>query len=407
MFKKRIQNPCANIGGLCVKLKGLFLKTFKILGIEFGLAAISISLWANPSSIANMSSAGSIYKASFKSKSIFKINSSEWGSIPEFKLTLVAQSTVLLNDQVANASLKKSSIREIILKVIYNEAQIFVHLEWTDSTLNQVSERETASFGDSVAVEIPKDFTDRLPYVGMGDEKKNAYIYMQRAAEEITLYNEFVSAGFGSLTRTPKNISRMQMRYTKAEQKWQALLTLPLNQRNMKQYLLPLAFAIWDGEGSERGGNKFLSAWHFIELEHFAKNKKYIEQVTSQFAQGADIEKGKMLFHSVCLSCHRVGEQGQAKEGVAPNLKFIGTLSTESYLHDSLVEPNQVVVRHLNINRHYNKTETADKNRAYPVNETYRWYFVDENGTRTSKMPSFKSLDEKDLKNLIAYLKTI
>lgn len=408
MCKKKMQKLCVNDFSLLRKLKkslGRLFFNFKIVSF-FILMIFVTSSFAQVTNL-GYSAPGTIFKTTYNAKSSFKLNSNDWNNVPEIKLSLFPQSTVLLNDKTVNIALKMAVIREVSVKAIYNSTKLYVRLEWEDKTFNVVTEKETASFGDSIAIEIPKDFTERLPYVGMGDERKNVYIYMQRAREPITMLNEYVGAGFGSLTQTPKNISTMQMNYLKSEKKWQALFSLPLQQRNMKQNLLPLAIAVWDGEGLERGGNKYLSAWCFLEMDRFDKNKKFKEQVTFAYTQQVDLEKGKTIFNSVCMSCHKNGDQGQANEGIAPNLKFIGAISTQAYLRDSLLDPNQVVVRHLNINRHYNKAENPDKYRAYPANDIYRWYFVDEKGVRISKMPSFKSMDEKDIQNVVAYLKTL
>jgi complex iron-sulfur molybdoenzyme family reductase subunit gamma len=91
---------------------------------------------------------------------------------------------------------------------------------------------------------------------------------------------------------------------------------------------------------------------------------------------------------------------------VAPNLSNIGVIANAVYLKESIVNPNDVVIKNLNINRHYNKSAKPDKFRAYPNNDTYQWYIV-VNGKKQSKMPPYGHLSEQDIKDLVSFLKTL
>jgi complex iron-sulfur molybdoenzyme family reductase subunit gamma len=379
---------------------------FFVLFAQVGRAAPLIESTVLPKSFRQ-----SLIPAHFEKTSQVRLHDSRWNKLSVAKFKIFAQKTVQLNDKIANAALKQTDlagkVKEVSLRVLYTDSKVFLNLDWEDSSQSLFSRKETNSFGDSVALEIPKEFSERLPYIGMGDEKKNVYVYMQRAAEEGTLLNEYVASGFGSLTRINKNISKVEMNYDQKTKRWQALFSLPLDSRNLKQAILPIAFAFWDGDKNERGGNKYLSAWQFIEMPSLPKNPSYLKQISFAYDDLPSTEKGKQIFNTVCVACHLAGSNGNAQGGLAPNLENIGSLSSTSYLRDSLVEPSQIVVRQLNINRHYDKTVTPDANRAYTNNDSFKWYSINEKGERVSKMPSFKSMSDDDIRSLVAFLKTL
>jgi len=91
-----------------------------------------------------------------------------------------------------------------------------------------------------------------------------------------------------------------------------------------------------------------------------------------------------------CSACHQYKDVKSAPNYMAPELSNIGGYANASYLLESIVEPSAVVVPGYNTTAHPN----------------FQWYTV-EKGVRTSTMPSFSHLDEKSLKDLVVYLKTL
>ncbi|MEY4615434.1 MAG: hypothetical protein RJB66_394 [Pseudomonadota bacterium] len=339
--------------------------------------------------------------------------STKWADIKGKNISLAPQMTVLLNDKEANKAIKSNHKKELVVKAMTNSKDIGLYLEWSDESLNQATTKETKSFGDSVAIEIPLKFGkgERLPYIGMGDEKAYVEVDMARSAEGKVIKSHFVGAGFGSLTRRQATNHDMSLTYDSNKKLWRAVIIRPImNEKNREiEGLLPIAFALWNGANNERGGNKYLSGWHFIKLEKYKVSEQYQNEMS--FGYGAktigDIELGKQIFNSTCIGCHRSNDMKIAPEGLAPNLMGIGSIASFSYLRDSIVDPNQVVIRQLNINRHYNKSEKPDQFKAYPNNDAFMWYTKDEKGNKVSKMPSFQGLPPESINNLVAYLKSL
>ena len=78
-----------------------------------------------------------------------------------------------------------------------------------------------------------------------------------------------------------------------------------------------------------------------------------------------------------------------------------------SYIRDSIAEPSRVVVRNPNQNRHYNLQAERDSRGGFPANPMYAWFTVDDDGVRTSKMPTYGHLSESDVDDIVSFLKSI
>ncbi len=335
-----------------------------------------------------------------------------WKTVRGKKVFLYPQISVRLNDKNANKLIPKKKLLSALVKVAYNDRDIAVYIRWKDETPSVQTVYDTNRFADGVSIEFPNRFGKgiTLPYVGMGDENHPVTVYLQKTVEGRDYQKVFISEGFGSLTEI-KEPADIQMKYNEKTKEWTAVFKRPLKTENsnLKAGLVPVAFAIWDGSKYERDGNKSLSKWKFIKLKKFPLDKEYLDYVSWGYPASklGNPERGKKVaLQNGCAACHRFDDQKTAPVGMAPNLSDIGGIAVPVYLKESIVNPNDVVIRNLNPNRHYNKYAKPDKFKAYPNNDMYQWYMV-VNGKKQSKMPPFSHLSEQDLKDLIAYLSTL
>ncbi|WP_456401081.1 ethylbenzene dehydrogenase-related protein [Persephonella sp.] len=335
---------------------------------------------------------------------------------------LYPQISVRLNDKKANKLIPKKKRVTARVKVVYNDKDLAVYIRWKDSTPSVQSTFTTTGFGDGVSVQFPKKFGKgiSLPYIGMGDEDHPVTVYLQKNVEGKDYEKVFISEGFGSLTEIELGDVEINMKYNEENKEWTAVIKRPLKTDidNLKYGLVPIAFAIWDGEKYERDGNKVLSRWKFIKLNKFGVDEEYVKYVSwgvpyldwykkDRKETLGDPKRGKKLaIENGCNSCHRFDDQRMAPVGYAPDLSNIGVITNVIYLKESIINPNDVIVRNLNINRHYNKSAEPDKFKAYPNNDMFQWYITID-GKKQSKMPPFDYLSEEDLNDLIAYLKTL
>ena len=342
----------------------------------------------------------------------------EWQDAKSQTVYLYPQVSVKLNDEKANKIIPKKDKVEAKVKVLYNSKNIAVYIKWKDDTPSIQPVYDTDAFGDGISVEFPNKFGKgiTLPYVGMGDENHPVTVYLEKSVAGRDYQKTFISEGFGSLTEIKENGVEIKMSYKDGE--WTAIFKRPLKTENsdLSAGLVPIAFAIWDGNKYERDGNKSLSRWKFIRLDKYPLDNEYLKYVSwgtpyiDWNEKGQDIgdaKRGEQLFQqNGCTSCHRAGKYQTAVLGLAPDLSDIGGIANAIYLKESILNPNDVVIRNLNINRHYNKSAKPDKFKAYPNNDMYAWY-INLNGKKQSKMPPFAHLKEQDVKDIIAFLKTL
>ncbi len=335
-----------------------------------------------------------------------------WQEAPALQVHLYPQRSVRMNDRVVNARLRAAAApRALWLKAAYTHQLLAVWVSWADETVDQLRPEETDAYGDAVAIELPVAFggAQSLPYIGMGDDKHHVLVHLKRAQEGGTYEREFVAAGFGSLTAITRN-TRMDMAYDAASKRWSAVFVRPLVDGNvdLRKGLVPIAVAVWDGAGHERGGNKSLTGWQLLRLETYALDRDLWEHVAwgEDGAPLGSAARGETLAAQYCVACHRFARYQVAPADLAPDLSGIGGYASAQYLRESIINPSAVVVRHPNINRHYAKSGAPDRFGAYPANAAFAWYF-EVDGARVSKMPPFAHLPATDVGDIVAYLKTL
>jgi complex iron-sulfur molybdoenzyme family reductase subunit gamma len=230
---------------------------------------------------------------------------------------------------------------------------------------------------------------------------------MQRATSAAPIVNTYLAAGFGSLTRTT-GVPQVKnaMTYDDAAHVWRAVFVRTLDELGP---LTPMAFAVWDGGRTERGGYKQLSAWHYVRLPGKTADAAYVKELSFGYNPGdlGDATKGKATAETVCIACHQLPGKRFAPAGFAPDLSDIGAIATASYIRDSVMTPSLVLVPTLQPNNHYAKNSNPDQFRAYGKSDIYEWATKDEKGQVVSKMPQFSNLGPEQVADLVAFLKTL
>lgn len=340
-----------------------------------------------------------------------KASAAVWRQAPGQELSLYRQRTVRLNDRRANRELANLGPRQCVVSAVYNHNTLGIRVVWADDAADRSQSDETDVYGDALAIQFPTEFGPgvSLPHIAMGDGQRPVIVHAVRAGTAL-LTRHFVAAGFGSLTALSNSPAKFSMNYDPEALTWTAILVRPLKDTHvdLRSGLVPMALALWDGSKAERGGNKSVASWKFLRLGKYKLNKEYFDAVTwgEDSKPVGSVSRGAILAAQSCVACHRFAKHQTALAGFAPDLSGIGGYSTSAYLRDSLLRPGQVVVRNLNGSRHYSKAATG-KHGAFRENEVYRWYSVDPQGKRISKMPSFEALSETDINDIVAYLKSL
>jgi len=347
-------------------------------------------------------------------------NSALWQKAKAGTVEAYPQTTIEMNDAKLVSENAANKAKKVSVKTVQNGEYVAFLIQWKDGTKNIQEGYASDVYGDGFAVQLPT-VLDKLPYVGMGSEGRAVIVHLQKAtgktyepnnkgdvyhqmayanqnvfAGDLKAYKEtlsaqgngdyqkaFIAEGFRSTTQIRDNSepSLMEMKYDNGV--WSGLLVRALKSEHLdlSKGSFPVAFAFWDGGKKNRDGSKLLTAWVGVGAQKLTS----LDEL-----KGGDIQNGEKVMTENCAACHQYKAVKMAPNYMAPELSNIGGYANASYLLESIVDPSAVVVPGYNTTAHPN----------------FPWYTV-EKGVRSSTMPSFSHLDEKSLKDLVAYLKTL
>lgn len=235
-----------------------------------------------------------------------------------------------------------------------------LHLEWFDK--KPAAQRGIGVFADAAAVQWPQRPEGELPYIGMGHRGAPVSLWFWRADDTAEL---LAAEGFGTLTVQPNGGVSARGEWKNGI--WRVVVSHTVESLAEE---VPVAFAIWNGEGAERDGVKRLSAWQTLRLDSQA--------VPRSTTMPGNAARGKRLMQAKgCAACHSY-PGNTAKPAIGPDLRFAGGLHAPAYLEESLRVPSKVVV-------------------------PCKACFAERNGQRVSVMPPFEG-SEQDREDLLGYL---
>lgn len=368
------------------------------------------------------------------------VDARQWGNAKETPIALYPQTTIKLNDKKANVANANNGAKIAFVKALSDGKNIAFKVRWQDDTqsIQSGNPLKNTEFADGFALQFATNYEDfsKLPYIGMGSKDRPVVVYLQKAVEkffepngngdvekqlnrsnvhafnslinnDLTQFDEkvaqtavldyqkaFIAQGFRSMTEIKDNSTAFtaQMSYQNhwfSPDEWEGVLVRSLNDEylNLKNKPFPVSFALWDGEKMGRDGLKNLSTWVLAQFEDSTSVPLFNQELPS-----ANLQNGEMLTKTNCASCHNYGATNEAASAfMAPNLSNIGGYSTTEYLYESIKDSNAVVVPGYNVNSHPN----------------FAWYDTASKEGRTSAMPSFDYLTPEEMKDIVAYLKTL
>jgi complex iron-sulfur molybdoenzyme family reductase subunit gamma len=272
--------------------------------------------------------------------------------------------SVSLYPQASVPPAAKASKATVKVRAQRGATRLALHLEWADG--KPARERGIGAFTDAAAVQWPQRLDGEPPYIGMGHRGAPVSLWFWRADGTAEL---LAAEGFGTLTAQPDG--GVQARGEWQNGVWRVVLS---RAADATPEPLPVAFAIWNGEGAERDGVKRLSAWQTLRMDGVA-GKVSLHDSAGNAARGRRLmqEKG-------CAACHSY-PGNPAKPAVGPDLGFAGGLHTPAYLDDSLRQPSKVVV-------------------------PCKGCFAEQDGRRVSIMPPFEG-SEAERDDILAYLRSL
>jgi complex iron-sulfur molybdoenzyme family reductase subunit gamma len=266
----------------------------------------------------------------------------EWRGIEAAQVRLYPQSSVKPGS-AAQEPMK------LDVRAFYNGKELALRLEWADG--GRSAAHDIGRFPDAVAVQWPVRYGVgmRLPYVGMGHEGHAVALWLWRADGRA---ETLAAEGFGSLTPQPSDgvIARSVWDRGRWKVVFKRSLAAPqgafVRLEPASAGLVPLAFAVWNGEAGQRDGDKFLSSWLFLHFQRGKVDPEYAKSLVWDPKVKGSPEAGKALMTTKgCMACHaHPGNPIPAEVG--PDLTWAGAIHRPEYLLESIREPSAVIAPH-------------------------------------------------------------
>jgi len=266
-----------------------------------------------------------------------------WSQSTETRMTFYPQQGVW---PVAPGSPASARVQSL-----YNGRQLAIRIVWRDD--EPMTGRDIGVFADAVAVALPISYGPgvELPFLGMGDARSPVGIWYWNAAGDT---QTLVANGFGTLANSPSDGVEAEGSWQDGE--WRVVfrrnIALDRAQRAGRHIplaperngLVPIAFALWNGEEDQRSGDKRISGWWFLHFMSGRVDPRYVKEITWAPPIEGDATRGEELMTELgCDKCHVYpGNPQSPNQG--PNLTFIGGMYHPSYLLDSLRLPSKVIV---------------------------------------------------------------
>lgn len=347
-------------------------------------------------------------------------NSPLWKEATDYSIPLVSQFSVAPR----SPTFKRN---QLSVRALYNKKEMGLLLSWEDATKNDKL-AGAGMFQDAVGAAFPVNFGTGipLPYIGMGNTGRPVNIWQWNASwqadidqgyqgveqahpgmvpdnapqsfrtgemagsplskeKKMSPVGNLLAEGFGTLS--PASSQALNGKGTWQEGRWSVVIKRPLKVDSGEgfslkdQGMVPIVFAIWDGELKERNGIKDVTRWRFLHFGEEPVPVAYLNSLAINPLAGPDLSRGKQLLTDLgCIACHNLPDHQAAVE-LGPDLTHAGAIHRPEYLRESIQDPNAVLVP--------------------------RPGYYDPKA-KTSLMPSYsESISPTDLNYLVEYLRSL
>ncbi len=309
--------------------------------------------------------------------------SSAWLSTKPTKILLYPSITMMAKESPE----KLNSAKPATVQVLYDKQTISFLITWRDETKDVKQKDNNISDSDKFAIQFTKIAEiKKLPSIEHGNKNRSIISYFQKAyaTNKKEIPKITISKGIDNIKEIEDQNITLKLNMEYANNGWKGTLTRPLIDKylDLNRSAIPVSFTIWDKN------IKFISSWMGVSLSA-QKNDPLLDRLSKK-AKG-NIEKGKKLYISNCIKCHKIDDNKSTAQNIAPDLSNIGGYSTIDYLIESIIKPSAVIV---------SKKLPQDNNSS-------NWYKIDNNETKISTMPSFDYLDKASIIDIVTYLQTL
>lgn len=187
-----------------------------------------------------------------------------WGQTPSKEVSLASAPSGAPNAD-------DTSIEAVSVRAARTDGQLFVRLDWADPSADAnltASRYETPrvnSFGDAAAVQLPGNASAH-PGIAMGSEQTPVNVWYWGST---TGGQELLAGGPGTTTQVTPDVASNA---TYEGGRWHVVFArnATVDRGNRTSFDVnedvQVAFAVWNGNNSERAGQKAVSDWQYFPL---------------------------------------------------------------------------------------------------------------------------------------------
>lgn len=191
-----------------------------------------------------------------------------WSRIPAYRTFLSAAPPV--HPSTALRFAPKEGVN-LYFQLARTSDRLYVRLRWKDATENRKTTVD--AFSDGAAIQWALNGADTSYIMGSGPQKP-VNIWYWRADREAV--ENLAAGGYGSTTHLPEQpVSGKALYHAQRnarDNEWHVVMSRPLvsqgkYQANLQKGVMPVAFALWQGEETQRDGNKRVShGWILLNV---------------------------------------------------------------------------------------------------------------------------------------------
>lgn len=192
-----------------------------------------------------------------------------WDRIPAYRIGLLAAPPMHPSTQLRYDPQKNG---HVYFQLARTSDRFYVRMRWPDTTQNRAETVNT--FSDGAAIQFALNGEDTNFMMGTGPDKPVNIWYWKASRHDI---QNLAAGGFGSTTTLPDQVVTGKATYHADEpgqnQYWHLVMSRELDvsgdhQIDLRSGVVPLSFALWQGEDGQRDGNKVINmGWVLVNVD--------------------------------------------------------------------------------------------------------------------------------------------
>lgn len=191
-----------------------------------------------------------------------------WEWIPSYRVSLDPAPAVHESVSLRAGNASKTHVN---VQLARTSERFYVRLRWNDTTENR--QNTVDRFSDGAAVQFALNGEDTSYMMGTNQDQPVNIWYWQAAGDQV---QNLAAGGFGSTTTLPEQVVSGKSAYHEddhgSNRRWSVVMSRELDSPGqyhavLNKGVIPVSFALWQGEDGQRDGLKQVSlGWVMVDV---------------------------------------------------------------------------------------------------------------------------------------------